>query len=227
MNISGYINGLRDQTPIETGKPKDQQLQQEDFFKLMTQQLAYQDPFKPADNAEMLSQMTAFSTSEGIASMSKQMESLNSVMTSSQALQASSLVGQRVLLPVNTGHWDGKEPVGGVIVTGEGTGDLTITVENEQGQTVRTLNLSGPHQGNVSFTWDGMDNDGDALESGNYNFKVNGLVNGTGTEFNALLFGKVSSVTLGSGNNPNLVNVVGLGGVPLDKVLEIAGGTTA
>ncbi len=227
MNIPGYINGLRETEPVDLGTPKDQQLKQEDFFQLLTQQLAYQDPFKPADNAEMISQMTAFSTSEGIASMTKQVENLNAVMTSSQALQASSLVGQRVLLPVNTGHWDGKATVDGVIVTGSGVGNLTITVENEIGQTVRTLNLPGPHKGNVPFAWDGLDNNGEALTSGNYKFKVNGLVNGTGTELNALIFGKVSSVTLGSGTSPNLVNVVGMGGVPLDKVLEIAGETSA
>ena len=37
-------------------------------MKLLTMQLSYQDPFKPVDNAQMLSQMASMSTSEGINS---------------------------------------------------------------------------------------------------------------------------------------------------------------
>ena len=33
----------------------EQQLDQEDFFSLLSQQLAYQDPFSPVENAEMIS----------------------------------------------------------------------------------------------------------------------------------------------------------------------------
>jgi len=45
---------------------KKQQLNQEDFFSLLSQQLAYQDPFKPVDNSEMIAQMASFTTAEGI-----------------------------------------------------------------------------------------------------------------------------------------------------------------
>jgi flagellar basal-body rod modification protein FlgD len=37
----------------------EQQLDQEDFFSLLSQQLAYQDPFSPVENAEMISQMSS------------------------------------------------------------------------------------------------------------------------------------------------------------------------
>ena len=39
------------------------ELDQESFLKLLTMQLSHQDPFKPVDNAQMLSQMTSMSTS--------------------------------------------------------------------------------------------------------------------------------------------------------------------
>ena len=81
------------QTNTTNTTTQKKELDQESFLKLLTMQLSYQDPFKPVDNAQMLSQMTSMSTSQGISSLSTQMESLNSLMTSSQALQASADCG--------------------------------------------------------------------------------------------------------------------------------------
>ncbi|MBE4318815.1 flagellar biosynthesis protein FlgD, partial [Vibrio parahaemolyticus] len=78
-----------------TGK---QDLKQEDFLSLLTKQLSQQDPFKPVSNDQMIAQMASL-TVDGIGKMNTQFESLNSSMTSNQALQASSLVGRDVLVP--------------------------------------------------------------------------------------------------------------------------------
>ncbi len=59
------VNGIgrtTTQTTGTTSTPK-KELDQESFLKLLTMQLSYQDPFKPVDNAQMLSQMTSMSTS--------------------------------------------------------------------------------------------------------------------------------------------------------------------
>ena len=76
-------------------------LTQEDFFSLLTAELAHQDPTKPTDNNEMISQMTAFSTTDGVANLNDQFTSFAATMSSSQALQASSLVGRSVLVDDN------------------------------------------------------------------------------------------------------------------------------
>ncbi len=47
----------------------------------------------------MIAQMASFATVDGIGKMNTQFESLNSSMTSNQALQASSLVGRDELVP--------------------------------------------------------------------------------------------------------------------------------
>ncbi|MGB5855268.1 MAG: flagellar hook assembly protein FlgD [Oceanisphaera sp.] len=222
-----YLNGLKwpgEQSPAEKAKdPSRAQLGQEDFFALMTQQLAYQDPFKPADNSDMIAQMTAFTSADGISNMSEQLSGLSEVMTSSQALQASSLVGQKVLLPSDLAYWDQSEPVDGVAVTGEGATNVLIRIENEKGELVRTMDLEGAQRGNVPFTWDGLNDQGEPVATGRYKIKVSGLVDNQREDLNALAFGRVDSVTLGSANSPTLVNLSGLGGIPLNQVLEIAG----
>lgn len=223
-----YFSGLKwpgEQSPAEKAaenKNSKAQLEQEDFFALLSQQLAYQDPFKPADNAQMVSQMTSFTTADGISKMSEQLAGLSGVMTSSQALQASSLVGQKVLVPSEIAYWDNSEPVEGVVVAGEGATNVLVRIENEKGELIRTIPLEGKQRGNVNFTWDGMTEGGEAAPEGKYKIKVSGLVNDQREELSALAYGKVNSVTLGSADSPTLVNLAGLGGLPLNQILEIA-----
>lgn len=92
-SVIDSLTWQKETTPI-SDKPKDSTLKQEDFFKLLTQQLAYQDPFKPVENDQMIAQMSSFTTADGINNLNKQFENMNALMSSSQALQASSLVGQ-------------------------------------------------------------------------------------------------------------------------------------
>ncbi|WP_375057602.1 flagellar hook assembly protein FlgD [Zobellella sp. DQSA1] len=222
-----YLSGLQwpgEQSPADkAAKNNKVQLEQEDFFALLTQQLAYQDPFKPADNAQMISQMSSFATAEGISNMSSQLAGLNEVMTSNQALQASSLVGQKVLVPSNIGNLSGGEPVDGIVVAGEGADNIKIRIEDKSGQLVREIALDGYQSGNVPFQWDGLNNQGEPAADGNYTFKVSALVGSQREDLNALMFARVDSVTLGGGGTPTLVNLSGLGGLPLSQVLEIAG----
>lgn len=227
MQVSNdYLDGLKwpgEQSAAEKAADNSRaKLEQEDFFALLTQQLAYQDPFKPADNSQMISQMTSFSTADGINNMTQQLAGLNEVMTSNQALQASSLVGQKVLVPSDLAYWDNTEPVDGIAVVGEGAQNVRIRIEDEKGQLIRDITLDGAQKGNVPFTWDGLDNKGQPAATGRYRIKVSGLVGSQREELNALAFAKVDSVTLGSADSPTLVNLSGLGGLPLSQVLEIA-----
>ena len=73
---SSYIDSLRGQNNQVTGEKKSDALTQEDFFSLLTQQLSFQDPSKPADNDQMIAQMTNFTMAEGIANLNSKFESL-------------------------------------------------------------------------------------------------------------------------------------------------------
>jgi flagellar basal-body rod modification protein FlgD len=52
--------------PLAT-KTEGTQLGQGDFLRLMTAQLAQQDPFNPVDNQEMVAQMAQFSSLAGVS----------------------------------------------------------------------------------------------------------------------------------------------------------------
>ncbi|WP_421335154.1 flagellar hook assembly protein FlgD [Aeromonas veronii] len=227
VDTTNNVNGISRTTTQTTGTtttPK-KELDQASFLKLLTMQLSYQDPFKPVDNAQMLSQMTSMSTSEGINSLSTQMGNLNTLMTSSQALQASALVGQNVLLPSNIGYLEKEGSISGVVAVGVENkySNVKITVEDEKGQVIKEFPLEGDLRGNVEFAWDGKDKSGNPAKPGKYVIKANGTMNGKSESISALTYGKVDSVVLGNGTNPTQLNLRGLGTTTLNSILQISG----
>ncbi|WP_421247508.1 flagellar hook assembly protein FlgD [Aeromonas jandaei] len=227
VDTTNSVNGISRTTSQTTGTttaPK-KELDQAAFLTLLTKQLAYQDPFKPVDNAQMLSQMTSMSTSEGISSLSAQMSNLNTLMTSSQALQASALVGQNVLLPSNVGYLEKDGSISGVVAVGleNKYSNVKITVEDEKGQVIKEFSLEGDQRGNVEFSWDGKDKDGNPAKAGKYVIKANGAMDGKSESITAFTYGKVDSVVLGNGSNPTQLNLRGLGTTTLNSILQISG----
>ncbi|WP_108649692.1 flagellar hook assembly protein FlgD [Dongshaea marina] len=220
-----YLDVLRQTEQANAQKaedPNNKQLDQEDFFKLLTQELSYQDPFKPVDNTQMISQMTSFSTLEGITKMTEEMESLNSVMTSGQALQVSGLVGKSVLIPSNTSHMQEGQDISGKINLPLSAGNVLLQIEGANGELLRSYNLGDQAAGNVSFSWDGQDQSGNPLPAGMYKIKATGLIEGNREELPVATFAHVDSVSLGQGMSDVVLNLQGLGGIKLNEVIEVA-----
>jgi len=199
-------------------------LTQADFFALLTKELANQDPTKPVDNNEMISQMTAFSTTDGVQKLNDQFTSFSSSMTSSQALQASSLVGRSVLVEDNVFGTNEGESVKGKIVTDTPASNVNIYVENIAGEIVQTVPVGNIGAGGSTFTWDGQTSNGEAAKSGAYRFRIAGLVDGQAAEIQAMTFRKVDSVTLAGANGSILLNLNGGNSMALADVVEVSEG---
>ncbi|MDG3088798.1 flagellar hook assembly protein FlgD [Vibrio hannami] len=206
--------------PTETTGKQD--LKQEDFLSLLTKQLAQQDPFKPVSNDQMIAQMASFATVDGINKMNGQFESLNSSMTSNQALQASSLVGRDVLVPGAAGIKGDNAGMAAMVKLPQSVDNLFVRVENELGQLVRTLDMGAKPSGDNRVEWDGKDENGNPLPAGKYNVKASGLLDGQSTEFETSTYANVNSVLLGKGDGNVLLNLAGFDSpVRLAEVLEV------
>lgn len=198
-------------------------LSQADFMKLLTTQLSYQDPTKPVDNVEMVSQMAQISSLSGITSLNTTLNTMSSSMTSSQALMASSLVGQTALVNSSSSYVTSGNTLSGVVPTGtEKVTDLNLSIVNSAGEVIRQYSSTGTVTGDIPFSWDGKDSNGTAVASGNYTVKANGLVNGVSQDLTAQLYGQVESVTLGNTTTPTTVALQGLGSYQLGQLLEIS-----
>lgn len=217
------------QERIEKGEYKvsdgnEGMLTQSDFFALLTKELANQDPTKPVDNNQMISQMTAFSTTDGVRSLNDSFGSFASSMTSSQALQASSLVGRSVLVEDNVFGMSEGEDIKGKLIADQGASNVSIYVENIAGEVIQTVPVGDVKQGEFGFTWNGQTAKGEAAPAGAYRFRVVGLVEGQASELEAMTYRKVDSVTLAGAGGNIVLNLNGGSSMALTDVVEVSEG---
>ncbi|MCF7517019.1 flagellar hook assembly protein FlgD [Pseudoalteromonas sp. L21] len=217
---STYLDNLRWQDNQTKTEEKDDTLTQEDFFSLLTQQLSFQDPSKPADNDQMIAQMTNFTMAEGISNLNSKFESLTASMTSNSALQASTLVGKQALLESNMLDLNETGVSKGSVVAEKPVDKLTLRIEDESGQLVRTIELGAQSAGAIRFEWDGENEDGERLPPGEYKIKAEGSVNGDYTSLPIATFKNIESVNI-NGSNGIIINTKE-GAVRLTDVAEIA-----
>jgi flagellar basal-body rod modification protein FlgD len=198
-------------------------LTQQDFFSLLTEQLANQDPTKPVDNDQMIAQMTNFTMADSLSQLNDKFDAFATSMTSNQALQASSLVGRSVLVAGGSADLgaDGSAVTGNVI-SDQNVRDMQIAVTNEAGETVRVMPAGSQGPGNVEFRWDGTDNSGNPLPPGNYQFTAVGTVNGEEQQLPTAMYRHVSSVNLSSTQHGIILNLSGDQSITLSDVLEIS-----
>jgi flagellar basal-body rod modification protein FlgD len=212
----------------ETSTPETDQnrgmLTQEDFFALLTTELSHQDPTKPVENNEMISQMTAFSTTDGVSNLNDQFTDFAASMSSSQALQASSLVGRSVLVDDNVFGMETGEEVKGKLVTDKAASNVNIYVENVAGEIIQTVPVGSVKAGEFTFTWNGQGSDGEPAPEGAYRFRVAGLVEGEASELQAMTYRKVDSVTLAGAGGSILLNLNGGSTMKLSDVIEVTQG---
>ncbi|MCK7458042.1 flagellar hook assembly protein FlgD [Idiomarina aminovorans] len=202
--------------PDEQGK-----LEQEDFFKLLTEQLNMQDPSKPVENDQMIAQMTSFTMAEGISGLSDRFDQFATDMTSNQALQASTMVGRKVLVPTDQANLESGAGVTGMIATPQTAQNVKINIKDSTGALVKTVDVGDMAQGTKEFEWDGVMSNGEEAPAGNYSFSVNANVGGQTEELPIQMHARVQSVSTG-GDRGVVLNLKGLGGIKLSDVTEIS-----
>jgi flagellar basal-body rod modification protein FlgD len=161
-NTFSFLNKTRSTSANETN---DGDLATEDFLALMTTQLRNQDPLKPLESGDFLGQIAAFSTVSGIGELNNSFEGFAQSMQSDQALRGSALVGRSVLVPSSLGNLEVDGSIKGQINVPGGVSDLKVQIYNEAGVPIRTIAI-GPASGYTSFSWDGVDDDGQTLPAG-------------------------------------------------------------
>ncbi len=199
-------------------------LGKDDFLKLLTVQLQNQDPMEPQDNTEMVAQLAQFSSLEQLENMNQNLaSSLDLDLILTQVLNntsAAGLIGKSVLANGNAVE---------VAAAGDDTtvnfdlaanaDSLTVTIYDESGALVRTIEHGGMEAGRQSLEWDGKDSAGNDVAAGAYTFKV-AATDGEGNSID------VSPLVMGSVDVVKFVNgeaVLVLDGVEvsISEIIEI------
>lgn len=196
-------------------------LGQQDFLRLMVAQVQNQDPMQPQANGEFLSQLAQFSTNDGITKMQESLQQLASSLQSNQALQASALVGRKVLVNSDKLNLGAEGDVKAAIDMPAGLSNLSASIYSESGELIKTIPLGQPQPGFFQFAWDGTGQNEQRLAAGKYSVKVTGTYGGQEAALKTMTSANVDSVSLGQNGEGLKLNVSGVGSVSLDQVRQI------
>jgi flagellar basal-body rod modification protein FlgD len=194
-----------------------------DFLTLMLAQLKNQDPTSPVDSNTFLSQLAELSEVQGITSLNTSFSALSGSLTSSQALQASSLLGHQALVASSTATLAAGGTVTGAVTVPQTTSDVVLNISDSSGVLVRQIDLGAQSGGQANFSWDGKSGNGSQAPAGTYTLSAQyaGATSG-GTAATTLVNGTVESVSMGAGTTGLTLNVAGVGSVPFSSVQQIS-----
>src|SRR5262245_18550759 len=192
---------------------------QDTFLTLMMTQLQTQDPMQPLESGEFLSQLAAFETGAGVDGIQTSVGQLNQSLYTSQALQASGLIGRDVLTDGSTATLSADGTISGYVQLPASASPVEVEVKDSNGAVVRTIDLGSQAAGRVPFEWDGMDSSGNPMPPGEYSLACNINIDGAAQAAQISTSAAVQSVTL-SGTDI-LLNLAGGSQIPFSQVTEI------
>lgn len=143
-----------------------------EFMTLMIAQVKNQDPTKPMDSAQYVTQLAQFSQVESLEGMRKNQSSQMVAMENLGIVQSASLIGKTATVPASNVELN-DESVKGKVFLDHAADDLAIEVVNQQGQVVDTINLGAQRRGDVEFNIDPARN---SLAQGKYDLRVKAKV---------------------------------------------------
>jgi flagellar basal-body rod modification protein FlgD len=188
-------------------------LNENNFFQLLTAQLENQDPLNTMSASDFAAELAQFSTAIGVQSMSATQSAYGN-------LQLSSMVGQKVAVQGNALILNQGTPATGAFSLSGAASDVIVTVSDNSGNQLATLDLGAMAAGTQNFSWGGVETGGATAPPGNYQFSVmaagtssSGVV--TATPYAVV---PVTGVSLGGQNGPMIdvgggLPAVGLGGI--------------
>jgi flagellar basal-body rod modification protein FlgD len=198
------------------------------FMTLLVTQLKNQDPLNPLDNAQVTSQLAQLQTVTGVNKLNETLNTLKASYQSSEAMQATNLIGHGVLVEGSNVSLSGSKAIMGVELASD-VDSLKVVISDKNGKEVQTMDLGKQKAGVIPLAWDGvpdannLDSNGKpvTLADGDYTFQVVATrgadkVNDATT----LSFDSVASVTTNSTDGVKL-NLPSKGGVTLADIKQV------
>lgn len=204
----------------KTNASGSSELGKNQFMELMIAQMENQNPLEPQDNGEFISQLAEFSSLEEMQKLTTTVNSFATQYQSTQALQASAMVGRSVLVPGTEAPLNAEGGMNGVIDLPSSTSSLNVSVFNRSGELVNKWNMGQQVAGSIPFVWDGTNSEGEQMPADQYTIKAEANIEGDTKQMNTLLTSNVNSVSIAQGGVITL-NLSGMGAIPLENVRQI------
>lgn len=185
-------------------------LGENDFLKLLTTQLQYQDPTQPMDNTAMVAQLAQFSALEQMTNVNTNLTQMITAQGTALETTSAGMVGKTAVF-----HSDQVSLTQGKTATftanlSSAAANVAVSILDSNGNSIRTIGEGPCPSGNNTFTWDGNDNNGNPEPTGTYTLQI------SATDVNG------NSVSLTQSGSAPITGVVFNNGAPQ----FLAGGST-
>ncbi len=205
--------------PFSAAAGGAQAMGQDAFLKLLTTQLKYQDPLKPMDNTQFVSQLAQFSQLEQLTNLNQTMTTMGSNFSTLNNNQVVNLIGKNVIAQGGTILLNGGSPPSLAYSLNGNVSTVTISITDAAGSLVRTIQMGPQSSGNQVAAWDGLNNTGTAVPQGSYSFSISAK-DPTGAAVGSTTYtqGPVTGITYNNGIAYLVVNGTP---VPASGLLQI------
>ncbi len=175
-------------------------LDREAFLKLLIAQIKNQDPMKPMEGTEFVSQLSQFAMVEQAIAQSSHLENVSTQLGGIANNDATALVGKKVTVRGSAMAFDGITSTTSAVTIEDPAAKVKAEIVDADGNVVRTLELGGHAAGALPITWDGRDANGQMAPKGNYTMRVTA----TGSDGKAVkttqdVVGTVTKITFDKG----------------------------
>ncbi len=223
MEINNFENipGLRSIVEAKDEREDTTELGQNEFLKLMTTQLANQDPLQPMDNGDFMGQIAQFGTVNGITDLLASFNDLSANLQSSQALQASNLIGRQVLVNLDQGYLPQDGSLVGAAELSSSSSDVAVNIFDNSGEVIARVELGAQPAGLTQFQWDGTTFGGQKAPVGRYRIEVEATYGDSTESITPQVIDNVRSLTLGGPGQEMQVELENLGSVSFNQVNQI------
>jgi flagellar basal-body rod modification protein FlgD len=194
---------------------------------MLIEQLKSQDPLNPMDTSQMTSQLAQLSSLEELKSVNSNLQTLQLYESSLNNAQSVALIGKKVKAVGTTLSVPETGSVGIPFYLGTAASDVTITVSDENGKTVKVIELKDQAKGDHNELWDGTDTAGQRVEAGTYKYSIKAAdANGDAVQVDTFLEGIVTSIRFEGGVPILMINghEVSLGDIYEINVADGGGG---
>ena len=196
------------------------EMDQGDFLTLMTAQLKNQDPFEPVDNTQMVAQMAQFSSLSGITEMNTTLKAIADKLSGTSLGDALGYVGKTVLTEGSTAYPRTSGGIAGAVALADDATDVSVTIADPDGKTLKTIILGAQDKGAVAYDWDGVTESGDPAGEGPFTVKVSARNADGAVTAAPLVWAPVSTVSMGADGQPQLT-LPGIGQIALSDVWQV------
>ena len=220
MNIDSISGNSRDpMSQSSTATAPEKTLGKDQFLRLLMAQMGNQDPTAPMDSTAFIAQLAQFATLELQQSTNAQMEALLVAQAANNQVTTAQLVGKDVSYRSESfSYLEGENHEFSVDIA-QPIDEITVTIEDTDGNIVRTMHLGSQGSGSLDVNWDGLDDEGNPVEGGDYQIVATGHTNdGEALEFTVQHHGHIDGISFSNGY-PELL--VGDETVGLPDVVEI------